>query len=68
MKTMPGRINREIGYQHLAFILLLAFILSAVPQKFFSFAAVSKDSPTDHVFIKWEPFKYDQKKKFQAAR
>ncbi len=39
-----------------------------MPEVFISFAAFSKDSPTDHVFIKWETFKYDKTKTFQAAR
>lgn len=39
-----------------------------IPEVFISFAAVSMNSPTDHVFIKWETFNYDETKIFQAAR
>ncbi len=39
-----------------------------IPEVFISFVAVSMNSPTDHVFIKWEAFKYEQTEIFQAAR
>lgn len=39
-----------------------------IPEVFISFVAVSMNSPTDHVFIKWEIFKYDEMKMLQAAR
>jgi hypothetical protein len=39
-----------------------------IPEVFISFVAVSMNSPTDHVFIKWEAFKYEETEIFQAAR
>jgi hypothetical protein len=39
-----------------------------IPDVFISFVAVSMNSPTDHVFIKWEAFKYEQTEIFQAAK
>ncbi|MDW7740267.1 MAG: hypothetical protein SCJ97_09470 [Bacillota bacterium] len=43
-------------------------IKDQTPEVFISFVAVSINSPTDHVFIKWEAFKYEDTKTFQAAR
>ncbi len=31
-----------------------------IPDDFISFVAASMNSPTDHVFIKWEAIKYEQ--------
>jgi hypothetical protein len=39
-----------------------------IQKVFISFIAVNTDSPTDHVFIKWESFQYEETKIFQAAR
>ena len=39
-----------------------------IPELLISFVAVSMNSPTDHVFIKWETFKYDKTKTSQAVR
>ncbi|MBW6463223.1 MAG: hypothetical protein K0B84_03450 [Firmicutes bacterium] len=43
-------------------------IKNQMPEVLISFVAVSMNSPTDHVFIKWETFEYDQTRTYQAAR
>ena len=49
--------------------LRLAWVTSLYSlEVFISFVAVSMNSLTDHVFIKWEVFKYEETEILQAAR
>lgn len=51
----------EIGIDNLYYVdYFEGEIIDQIPEVFISFAATSLDSPTDHVFIKWEAFKYEQ--------
>ncbi len=59
----------EIGMDNLYYMdYFKGEINDQIPEVFISFVAVSLNSPTDYVFIKWEAFKYGETEIFQAAR
>jgi len=58
----------EIGMDNLYHMYYFGEINDQIPEVFISFVAVSMNSPTDHVFIKWEAFKYEETEIIQAAK
>jgi hypothetical protein len=59
----------EIGIDNLYYMdYFKGEINDQMPEVFISFVAVSMNAPTDHVFIKWEAFKYEETQRFHAAR
>ena len=51
----------EIGMDNLYYMgYFRGEINDQIPDVFISFVAASMNSPTDHVFIKWEAFEYEQ--------
>ena len=59
----------EIGMDNLYYMdYFVGEINDQIPEVIISFAAVSINSPTDHVFIKWKAFKYEKTEIFQAVR
>lgn len=59
----------EIGMDNLYYMnYFVGEINDQIPEVFISFVAVSMNSPTDHVFIKWEAFKYEETEIFMVVR
>jgi hypothetical protein len=57
----------EIGMDDLYYMDYFGEIINdQIPEFFISFVAVSMNSPTDHVFIKWEAFQYEEPTIFQG--
>ena len=59
----------EIGMDNLYYMeYFVGEINDQIPEVSISFVAVSLNSPTEHVFIKWDAFKYEQTEILRAAR